>query len=56
MSKRRKYVALLAAFTHPIALEGTGVYGVSTTRILKDFGRRLVEATGEPVWFHQSLG
>jgi hypothetical protein len=59
-SKRRKYVALTRQFLfEPIAIETTGVYGETTTRIVKEIGRRLVEATGEvreSFWFQQRLG
>ena len=42
----------------PIAVETMGVYGESTGAILREIGRRLVEATGEPReanWFRQNL-
>ena len=57
--KRRKYAGLVGAYLfEPIAVETTGVYGVSTSLILRAIGRRLVEATGEPResnWFLQNL-
>ena len=47
--KRRKYAALSEAHQfEPIAVETMGVHGESTGVILREIGRRLVEATGEP--------
>ena len=57
--KSRKYAA--PAWAHqfePIAVETMGVYCESTVVILREIGRRLVEATGEPRkanWFRQNL-
>ena len=57
--KRRKYAALVEAHQfEPIADKTMGVYGESTGVILRAIGRRLVEATGEPMeanWFRQNL-
>ena len=57
--KRRKYAGLAGAYRfEPIAVETTGVYGVSTNLVLRAIGRRLVEATGErreSNWFLQNL-
>ena len=57
--KRRKYAGLADAYRFkPIAVETTGVYGVSTNLVLRAIGRRLVEAKGEPResnWFLQNL-
>ena len=57
MRKRLKYERLGDAYIiEPVAIENTGVYGPSTTVILKVIGRRLVELTGEPresVWLKQ---
>ena len=59
MRKRQKYERLDDAYIfEPVAIETTGVYGHSTTVILKLIGRRLVELTGEPresVWLKQRL-
>ena len=49
MRKRQKYERLGDAYIfEPVAIETTGVYGPSTTVILKLIGRRLVELTGKP--------
>ena len=57
--KRCKYAGLVGAYQfEPIAVETTGVYGVSTGLVLRAIGRRLVEVTGEPResgWFLQNL-
>ena len=59
MRKRLEYERLSDAYIfEPVAIETTGVYGPSTTVILKLIGRRLVELTGEPresVWLKQRL-
>ena len=59
MRKRLKYERLGDAYIfEPVAIKTTGVYGPSTTVILKLIGRRLVELTGEPresVWLKQRL-
>ena len=50
--KRRKYAAIAEAHQfEPIAVETMGVYGGSTGVIIRAIGRRLVEATGEPMGF-----
>ena len=54
-----KYAALAEAHQfEPIAVETMGVYGESTGVIIREIGRRLVEATGEhreANWFRQNL-
>ena len=56
--KRCKYATLVEAHQfEPIAVETMKVYGGSTGVILREIGRRLVEATGEPRkdnWFCQN--
>ena len=59
MRKRLKYERLGDAYIfEPVAIETTGVYGPSTTVILKLIDHRLVELTGElreSVWLKQRL-
>ena len=48
--KRRKYAAIGKAYNfEPIAVETTEVYGESTASIIRTKGRRMVDATGEPI-------
>ena len=57
--ERRKYAALAEAHQfEPIAVEAMGVYGECIGAILRAIGRRLVEATEEPMevnWLRQNL-
>ena len=57
--RRREYAALAEVYQFkPIAVETTGVYGLSTSVFLRSIGRRLVEVTGEvreATWFCQNL-
>ena len=59
-AKRVKYSARDERYLfEPVALETTCVFGPSTLKIVKDLGRRLREATGEPretMWLKQRLG
>ena len=58
-AKRLKYPDLASRFLfEPLAFETTGVIGSSTSRILKEIGRRLKEKTGDPregMWLKQRL-
>ena len=59
-SKWRKYSALEARFSfEPIAVETTGVYGVTTVSVISELGRRITEVTSEPretFWLQQRIG
>ena len=58
-SKRRKYSALEAWFRfEPIAVETTGVYGVTTASVISELGCRITEVTGvarETFWLQQRI-
>ena len=57
--KRQKYSALGNDYIfEPIAIETTGVYGSTTSLIMRSIGRRLVETTNDPresAWFQQRM-
>ena len=57
--KRTKYSGLSGRYLfEPIAVETTGVYGGTTSSLVRELGRRIVVATGDPresAWFRQRL-
>ena len=43
----------------PIAVDTTGVYGVTTASVISELGRRITEVTSEPIkmfWLQQMIG
>ena len=58
--KCQKYQALSARYIfEPVAVETTGVYGVTTSTLLSDLGRRISNVSGdrrETLWLEQRIG
>ena len=58
--KQQKYSALGGCFRfEPVAVETTGVYGVTTGALVSEIGRRICDSTGESretIWFVHRLG